>query len=72
MGNVGEVLIAAAGAELQDSLDTDTDSLQFLPDNVLTYLSAQYLNQQTHTAILLLREGVKTENPYSYQGITVC
>ena len=50
----------APGAELQDSLDTDIESLQLLPDEVLWPLSVQILNQQTYTTILRDREGVKT------------
>jgi len=34
-------------AELQDSLDTDTQSLQLLPDDFLRHFSAKILNRQT-------------------------
>jgi hypothetical protein len=54
------VLVTAPIAELQDSLDTDTKSLQFLPDDVFRHLSAQILNEQKHTAILRDGEGVIT------------
>jgi hypothetical protein len=49
----------ASGAELQDSLGTNAQSLQLLLDYVLGHLSAQILVEQTYTTILREREGVK-------------
>jgi hypothetical protein len=48
------------GAELQDSLGTNAQSLQLLPKYVLGHLSAQILVEQTYTTIPREREGVKT------------
>jgi hypothetical protein len=50
----------ASGVELQDSLDTNAQSLQLLPDYVLGHLSAQILIEQMYTTILRERGGVKT------------
>jgi len=47
-------------AELKDSSDTNNHSLQFLPDDILRHLSPQILAEETHTAILWEKEGVKT------------
>ena len=53
------VLIAAPRAELHDALDTDSQGLKLLPDDVLRHLSAEVLQQQTYTTILWERESVK-------------
>jgi hypothetical protein len=58
----------APGAELQDSLDTDIQNLQLLPDDVPRHLSAKILNQQTYTTILREREGVKTHTRVPIKG----
>jgi len=55
----GGLLVTAARAELQDSLDTDAQILQLLPDDVLWHVSAKILYQQPHTAVL--REGESVE-----------
>lgn len=49
----------APGAELQDSMGTNAQSLQLLPNYALGHLSAQILVEQTYTTILRER-GVKT------------
>jgi hypothetical protein len=46
-------------AELKYTLDINNQSLQFLPD-ILRHLSPQILEEETHTAILWEKEGVKT------------
>jgi hypothetical protein len=57
------VLIASAGAKLGDSLDTNVQSLQLLPDDALRHSFAEVLHQQPHAAVLRQREGVKTHTP---------
>jgi hypothetical protein len=47
------------GAQLKDSLNTNNQSLQFLPD-IRRHLSPKILEEETHTAILWKKEGVKT------------
>jgi hypothetical protein len=37
---------------LKDSLDTDAQALQLLPDDVFHHVSAKVLDQQTYTAVL--------------------
>ena len=45
-------MITAPRMELHDSLDTNGQGSQLLPDEALRHLPAQDFNQQTHTAIL--------------------
>jgi hypothetical protein len=64
VGGGGTVLrrvpITAAGAKLGDSLDTNVQSFQLLPDDALRHSFAEVLHQQLHAAVLRQREGVKT------------
>jgi hypothetical protein len=54
------VLITAAGAKLGDSLDTNVQGLQLLPDDALSHSLAKVLYQQPHATLLRQRESVKT------------
>jgi hypothetical protein len=56
----GGLLVTAARAELQNSLDTDAQTLQLLPDDVFWHVSAKVLDQQPYTAVLREGESVKT------------
>jgi len=50
--DLGNVLVTAPVAELQDSLDTETKSLHFPPDDVCRNSTTnQILSEQKHTAI---------------------
>jgi hypothetical protein len=49
---LGRFLIAAAGAELRDSLETNVQGFQLLSDDALRHLFFQVLYQQSHAAIL--------------------
>jgi hypothetical protein len=66
----GGLLVTAARSELQDFLDTDAQTLQLLPDDVFRHVSAKFLDQQPHAAVLQEGEGVKTY-PCSHQGTAV-
>jgi len=60
-------VFTASGAELQESLDTDAQDPQLLPDYVVRNLSAKILNQQTYTKILRER-GMKTHTVPTITG----
>ena len=55
----GGLLVTAARAELQDSMDTDAQTLQLFPDGVFRHVSAKVLDQQPYTAVLREEESVK-------------
>jgi hypothetical protein len=48
----GGVLVAAAGSQLHDSLDTNVQRFQLLPYDVLRHTPTQVLHQKPHAAIL--------------------
>jgi hypothetical protein len=54
------VLIATPRTQLSDSLDTNVQGFQLLPDDTLMHASTQVLHQQPHTAVVWEVEGVKT------------
>ena len=62
------VLMAAARAELNDTLDTDARNLELLPDDTLRHVSAEVYDQHTHIFILREREGVKTHTLAPIEG----
>jgi len=62
------LLVTAARAELQDSLDTDAQTLQLLPDDVFRHVSAKVLHQQPYTAVLQEEESVKTHTLAPVKG----
>jgi len=64
----GGLLVTAARAELQDSLDTDAQTLQLLPDDVFRQVSAKFLDQQPHTAVIREGESVKTHTLAPIKG----
>ena len=55
------VRIATARSQLSDSLNTDVQGFQLLPDNALRHTPAEVLDQKPRTAVLREREGVKTQ-----------
>ena len=52
--------IAAPRSELHDSLDTDAQGLELLPDYAFRHVPAKVFNQQTKIAILWESDSVKT------------
>jgi hypothetical protein len=64
----GGLLVTAARAELQYSLDTDAQTLQLLPDDVFRHVSAKVLDQQPYTAVLREGESVKTHTLAPVEG----
>ena len=65
---LGRILVAAPGTELQDSLDTNVQKIQLLPDDALRHFFAQILHQQPHATVLRKSEGVKTHTFSSVKG----
>jgi hypothetical protein len=57
---LGRVLIAAAGAELCDSLDTNVQGFQLLSNDAVRHPLPEILNQQPHAAALWQGARVKT------------
>jgi hypothetical protein len=64
----GWVLIAAAGSQLHDSLDTNVQGCQLLPDDALRHTPTQVLHQKPHTAVLWEIEGVETHTLPPIEG----
>ena len=64
----GGLLVTEARAELQDSLDTNAQTLQLLSDNVFRHVSAKILDQQPYTAVLREEESVKTHTLAPVKG----
>ena len=56
------VLVATAGMQLRDSLDTNGQGLQLLADDAVTHTPAQVLHQKPHTAVLREYEGVEAHS----------
>ena len=56
---LGWVLVATAGTQLCDTVDTNVQRFQLLPDDALCHAPAQFLHQKPHTAVLWER-GVET------------
>jgi hypothetical protein len=56
----GGFLVTAPGSQLHDSLDTNVQGIQLLPDDALRHSLTQVLYQKPHTAVLWEREGVET------------
>jgi hypothetical protein len=65
---LGRILIAAAGAELHDTLDTNVQGSQLLPNDALRHPFAEVLHQQSHATVLRQREGVKTHTLLAVKG----
>jgi hypothetical protein len=56
----GWVLFATAGTQLYDPLALNIQGLQPLPDDAHMHFSAQVLHQESHTAVIRMRECVET------------
>jgi hypothetical protein len=54
------VLKAAPGSQLHDSLNTNVQGFQLLPDDALRHTPAQVLHQKPHIAVFWEAEGVET------------
>jgi len=54
------VLVATAGTQLCDTLDTNVQGFKLLPDDSLRHTPTQVLYQKPHTAVLRDCEGVET------------
>jgi hypothetical protein len=63
-----KVLIAAAGAKLRDSLDTNVQGFQLLSGDALRHSFPEVLHQQSHAAFLRQREGVKNYTFLAVKG----
>jgi hypothetical protein len=61
---LGRVLIAAPGAKLHDSPDTNIQGFQLLSDDP----PPEIPNQQPHAAILWQGEGLKTHTLFAVKG----
>ena len=62
------IVVATAGTQLSDSLDTNFQGFQFLPDDALRHAPTEVLDQQPHTAVLWEGEGVKTHTFLPIKG----
>jgi hypothetical protein len=56
------VLVATAGTQLRDSLDTNVQGLELLPVDAIRHAPAQFFHQDPRTAVLREREGVETHH----------
>ena len=61
-------IIVKPGTQLSDSLDTNVQGFQLLPDDALRHAPTQVLHQQPHTAVLCEGEGVKTHTFLPIKG----
>jgi hypothetical protein len=52
-------MVAAVGTQLRDSLDTNVQGFQLLPDDALRHTPTQVLHQKPKTAAFREREGVE-------------
>jgi len=57
---IGEFLVETSRSELRDSLDTNVQGFELLPDDALRHTPAQFLYQTPRTAVLRDRDGVET------------
>ena len=55
---IGWVLVARAGTQLRDSLDTNVQGVQLIPDDTLMHVPAQVFHHEPPTSVLREREGV--------------
>jgi hypothetical protein len=46
---LGWVLVATAGTQLRDSLDTNVQGLELLPNDALRHAPAQVVHQEPHS-----------------------
>ena len=65
---LGGVGIATARTQLRDSLDTDVQGFQLLPDYALRHTPTEVLYQESRTEVLYEREGVKTHTFLPVKG----
>jgi len=65
---VGGVLIATAGSQLRDALDTYVQGFELLSDDAFGHIPTQVLHQKSHTAVLREREGVDTQPSFPSRG----
>jgi hypothetical protein len=57
---LGRILVAAAVSELHDPLYTNVQGFHLLSYDALRHPLSEVLDQQSHTAILRMGEGVET------------
>jgi hypothetical protein len=62
------VLVGTAGTQLCDTLDTNVQGFQLLPDDALWHTPTQVHYQKPHTAVLREREGVETHTLPPIEG----
>jgi len=64
----GVVLVAMAESQMRDSLDTNVQGFELLPDDSLRRNNVQDLYQKAHTTVLREREHVKSHTLLPIEG----
>jgi hypothetical protein len=64
----GWVLFAMAGSQMRDSLDTNVQGFELLPNDFFRHNNVQDLYQKAHTTVLREREHVKTHTLLPIEG----
>jgi hypothetical protein len=82
----GWVLVAVAGSQLHDSLDTNFQGFQLLPPDAIRHTPTQTLHQNSQTTVVRERKSVKAHtfpqsrdrsalttalNPWAFDGTTI-
>ena len=66
---LGWVVVATAGTQLRDSLDTNVQGLELLLDDAVRHTPAQVLHQTPHTSVLWEHKGMETHTLPPIEGL---